>query len=150
MSGPSPAPSVAAPSAGFSFYTPIAATLPVPVPYVLAAALAVVFFFSFQASSSKSRLPLLNPKKRFELLETGAKSVFLTQSRGILEAWFRSHPDKAARVIGDAGEVIVLPPRLANEIRNDPRLSFAAWVRKVGMPTGSWVIHLGIVPIRGC
>jgi hypothetical protein len=136
MSGPSPAPTTAGPSAGFGFHVPDAATLPVPVQYVLAAALAVLFLFSLQASSSKARLPLLNPKKPFELLETGAKSVFLTESRGMLETWFHRHPDKAARVIGDAGEVIVLPPRLANEMRNDPRLSFAAWVRKVGMPAG--------------
>jgi hypothetical protein len=115
---------------GFGFHIQNPAMLPASVPYVLAAALAMIFLYSLQASSSKSRLPLLNPRKTLELSDTGPKSQFLTKSRGMLEAWFRDHPDKAARVIGDAGEVIVLPPRLAHEIRNDPRLSFAGWVRK--------------------
>ncbi|KAK4246332.1 cytochrome P450 [Corynascus novoguineensis] len=48
----------------------------------------------------------------------------------MLDAWFREHPDQATRVIGDAGEIIVLPPNLTNEMRNDPRLSFSDWIRK--------------------
>ncbi|KAL2017607.1 hypothetical protein VTK56DRAFT_1927 [Thermocarpiscus australiensis] len=131
MVDPSPAPS-AVPSAGFGFrITDPAATLgslTAPVPYVLAAALAMLFLFSLQTSSSK--LPHLNPRKAFELTETRCKKDFVTNSRAILDAWFRKHPDRAARVIGDAGEIIVLPPHLANEMRNDPRLSFSGWIVK--------------------
>ncbi|AEO62025.1 hypothetical protein MYCTH_2312925 [Thermothelomyces thermophilus ATCC 42464] len=48
----------------------------------------------------------------------------------MLDAWFREHPNQPARIIGDAGEVIVLLPHLTNEMRNDPRLSFAGWIVK--------------------
>lgn len=130
MADPSPAPS-AVPSGGFGFRTtdPAAtlSTLPAPVPYVLAAALAMLFLFSFQMSS---KLPHLNPRKVFELTETRCKKDFVTNSRAMLDAWFRNHPDQAARAIGDTGEVILLPPRLVNEMRNDPRLSFGGWVAK--------------------
>ena len=137
MADASPPPT-ALPSGGFgsSFrITDPAATLrtlPAPAPYVLAAALAMLFFFSLQVSS-KSKLPHLNPRKGLELTETRSKKDFVTNSRAMLDGWFHSHPDQPARVIGDAGEVIVLPPGLAHEMRNDPRLSFARWVVKVGI-----------------
>lgn len=133
MADPSPPPS-AAPSGGFGFRIPDPAAtlsaLPAPVPYVLAAALAVLFLFSFQASP---KLPHLNPRKALEFSESRRKQEFVVKSRAMLDAWFREHPDQATRVIGDSGEIIVLPPNLANEMRNDPRLSFADWIRKVGV-----------------
>jgi hypothetical protein len=136
MADASPPPS-AVPSGGFGSgfrITDPAATLsalPAPAPYVLAAALAMLFLFSFQMSS-KSKLPHLNPRKALELTETRCKKDFLTNSRAMLDSWFHSHSDQAARVIGDAGEVIVLPPGLAHEMRNDPRLSFSGWIVRVG------------------
>lgn len=135
MADASPPPS-AVPSGGFSSgfrITDPAATLgmlPAPVPYVLAAALAMLFLFS--QMSSKSKLPHLNPQKPLEFTETRCKKDFVANSRAMLDGWFNRHSDKAARIISDAGEVIVLPPGLAHEMRNDKRLSFAGWVVKVG------------------
>lgn len=46
----------------------------------------------------------------------------------MLARWFSANPGKPIRVISDYGEVTVLPPDMANEIRNDTRLSFSKWV----------------------
>lgn len=148
MADSSPPPG-AVPSGGFGLRItdPVAtlSTLPTPVPYVLAAALAMFFLFSLQRSS---KLPHLNPQKAFEFTETRSKKDFVMNSRSMLDAWFQKHPNQAARVIGDAGEIIVLPPNLAHEIRNDPRLSFANWIYKVGMLTKCCTLaaNKGILP----
>jgi hypothetical protein len=118
--------------------------LPVPVSY-LAAVLAVVFFFCLHVSKlATSRIiPHLNPRKPFEFTDTRTKKHFVANSRPMLDAWFHDHPDKAARVIGDTGELTVLPPRLVNEMRNDPRLSFGRWVVKVCHLIYMYMIHYG-------
>jgi hypothetical protein len=106
--------------------------LPVPVSY-LAGAFALVFLLCLRVSKLVTRtvMPHLNPRKAFEFTDTRVKKHFVVNSRPMLESWFSAHPDQPARVIGDIGEVTVLPHRLANEIRNDPRLSFARWITQV-------------------
>ncbi|EAQ85378.1 hypothetical protein CHGG_09392 [Chaetomium globosum CBS 148.51] len=106
-------------------------TIPVPAPYFLAAAFALAAIFLFLGQKSASNIPHLNPRKLLEVTDIRSKKEFLFGSRSMLSDWFRDHPDKPARVIGDAGEVTILPPHLTNEIRNDPRLSFSRWVFKV-------------------
>ncbi|KAK4180675.1 putative cytochrome P450 E-class, group IV [Triangularia setosa] len=75
-----------------------------------------------------SRLPHLNPKHLTDLTKTRVRKEFFTTSYSIIRQWFRTNPDKAARVTADIGEVIVLPSRLADEIKNDPRLSFGEFI----------------------
>ena len=108
---------------------------PFPASYVYPAAGLVVFSFivlSFYFRGSLSTtIPHLNPRKAFEFTDTPAKAHFVVNARPMLEAWFRENPGTAARVIGDAGEVTVLPASLVNEMRNDPRLSFSQWITKV-------------------
>jgi hypothetical protein len=38
------------------------------------------------------------------------------------------YPGEAFRVITDLGEVVILPPELGDEVRNEPKLSFSAAV----------------------
>jgi hypothetical protein len=38
------------------------------------------------------------------------------------------YPGQPFRIITDLGEVVILPPELADEIRNEPKLSFSAAV----------------------
>ncbi|KAL1858064.1 hypothetical protein VTK73DRAFT_7969 [Phialemonium thermophilum] len=87
----------------------------------------LLLFSSISHRSLKPDTPHLNPKGRFELTKTRAKKLFISRSREMLGAWFSANPDKAVRLTTDVGEVTVLPPHLANEIRNDQRLSFAKW-----------------------
>lgn len=89
---------------------------------------------SYFISSSlwKSPIPLLNPPGRFDITKKRAKKQFLVSAKSLIENWFKDHKDKPARLIGDVGEVIVLPGSFANEIRNDKRLSFNKWNYRVG------------------
>jgi hypothetical protein len=53
------------------------------------------------------------------------KRAFLASSKEILDKARSLYPAQPYRVTSDLGEVIVLPPELADEIRNNPRLSLA-------------------------
>jgi hypothetical protein len=51
---------------------------------------------------------------------------FLTNSKELMrraETWY---PGQPFRVITDSGEVVILPPELGDEVRNEPKLSFSA------------------------
>ncbi|KAH6843331.1 cytochrome P450 [Chaetomium sp. MPI-CAGE-AT-0009] len=129
MAQPSSSPSVVS-FGGFRAWVDDPTTIPAPAPYFLAVVLVATVFVLFQGQKSASNLPHLNPRKLLEFTDTRPKTNFLAGSRPMLTAWYRDHPDKAARVIGDSGEITVLPPHMTNEIRNDPRLSFSRWVYK--------------------
>ncbi|KAK4640033.1 hypothetical protein QC761_0087740 [Podospora bellae-mahoneyi] len=75
-----------------------------------------------------SQFPHLNPKPVTELTKTRIRKEFFTTSYTIIRQWFHTNPDKAVRVTADVGDVIILPVRLANEIKNDPRLSFGEFI----------------------
>ncbi len=100
-----------------------------PFPFFVTVLMVVIFIYSMQAPDRA----VLNPKRRFELTDTRPKKEFMAGIEGMLRKWFESNPDKPARVIGDLGVITVLPPNMANEIRNDERLSFTAWTDKVGL-----------------
>jgi hypothetical protein len=51
------------------------------------------------------------------------------------------YPGQPFRIITDLGEVVILPPELADELRNEPRLSFSAAVAIV-CPFSSWAALL--------
>lgn len=106
-----------------------------PIPYLLATFVFVVLVYSL-SSKPKSDAPLLNPRKPFELTDERAKGVFYQQCRSLLRNWFEGHPDEPAQLITDYGHVTVLPPSMANEIRSDPKLSFADFSAEVSVPDG--------------
>lgn len=113
-----------------------------PIPYLVATFVFVVLVYSL-GSKPKSDAPLLNPRQPFELTDQRAKGVFYQQCRSLLWNWFESHPNEPAQLITDYGHVTVLPPSMANEIRNDPKLSFADFsadvsVLEVYLPCQIW------------
>ncbi|KAJ0122177.1 Dihydromonacolin L monooxygenase LovA 6 [Diaporthe amygdali] len=95
-----------------------------PLPYVLVTFVFIVLVYSL-SSKPKSNAPLLNPREAFEFSDQRAKGVFYQDCRALLRNWFDSHPSEPAQLITDYGHVTVLPPSMANEIRNDLKLSFA-------------------------
>ncbi|KAK3684117.1 putative cytochrome P450 monooxygenase [Podospora appendiculata] len=103
-----------------------------PLPYLVTAFLAIVLVYSLQASvfGVKNPIPLLNPRRPFEFTDTRAKKDFVFGSKKMLGDWFGANPDKPVRLISGFGEVTVLPPHLANELRNDNRLDFSKWTYK--------------------
>ncbi|KZL81200.1 cytochrome p450 monooxygenase [Colletotrichum incanum] len=99
-----------------------------PLPYFLTTVLVVLFVYSMQ--SSKLNIPSINQKKRFELTNSRPKRNYLINARGIIRQWFSKNPNKPTRLISDMGETIVLPPSMANEIRNNNHLSFTEFSKE--------------------
>lgn len=48
-----------------------------------------------------------------------------------MQQWFTANPNKPIQMITDMGSTIVLPPSMANEIRNHSDLSFTAFSQEV-------------------
>lgn len=115
-----------------------------PIPYLVATFVFVVLVYSL-GSKPKSDAPLLNPRQPFELTDQRAKGVFYQQCRSLLRNWFESHPSEPAQLITDYGHVTVLPPSMANEIRNDPKLSFADFSADVSVPGMCALLRMRVV-----
>lgn len=99
------------------------------LPFIITVALVLIISRAFQAS--RSNVPLANPKKGLELSRQRAKKDFVSHANRLVGDWFKTNPNKPMRFIGDVEEITVLPPSLAQEIRNDKRLSFNQWTYKV-------------------
>ncbi|KKY20492.1 putative cytochrome p450 [Diplodia seriata] len=92
-------------------------------PAVLVALLAATLFFLSRKPSSNSDFPLINPRKFYDIGGIRAKLSFVFNARHLLALGVRTQ--RPFRLLTDIGELTVLPAHYANEIRNDPRLSFA-------------------------
>ncbi|TDZ23970.1 Cytochrome P450 monooxygenase TRI1 [Colletotrichum orbiculare MAFF 240422] len=93
-----------------------------PLSYFITTLLVIVFAYSMRGS--KLDLPSVNSRGRFELTAVQPKKRYLTSARDMIYTWFKANPNKPVKLISDIGETIVLPPSMANEIKNDSRLSF--------------------------
>ena len=89
------------------------------------------FVFYSRPGKAKSNVPLINPKHLFEFTDNRAKQYFIKNSKSMIENQFAKTPNKPFRVVSDTGVATVLPPCLADEIRNDPRLNFGGFTKKV-------------------
>ena len=97
---------------------------------LMALAATCVFLMSKRTGkSSTSNMPLINPKKFYDLGGIRAKLSFVFGARQLLALGVRT--GRPFRLLTDLGEMIVLPARYANEIRNDPRLSFSEVIVQV-------------------
>ncbi|OJD25220.1 hypothetical protein ACJ73_03415 [Blastomyces percursus] len=85
-------------------------------------ALTLIFFYTQQRR--KPNVPLINPKRWFEFSDQRIKQEFVHNAIPMVEKAFTATGNKPFRVQGDSDEITVLPPNVANEIRNDDRLSF--------------------------
>ncbi|KAH7174897.1 cytochrome P450 monooxygenase [Fusarium flagelliforme] len=72
----------------------------------------------------KPSAPLLNPRRFYELSDNGPVTRILNTTRKTIEDWFAKNPETPMRLICDLGEITVLPPSMADEIKKDSRLSF--------------------------
>lgn len=87
---------------------------------VLSIVIAVYYFLYSQTATFE----LVNGKKKYELSTSRAKGNFVKNAYSILSQRLQTVPGKPFRVIADVGEVTILPPEYAHEIRNDERFSF--------------------------
>ncbi|KAH7389954.1 GA14-synthase [Pyrenochaeta sp. MPI-SDFR-AT-0127] len=74
--------------------------------------------------SEKPPFDLVNGKKTFEISTLRTKKEFMKNAYKIITDRFESVPGKPFRLTSDFGEVTILPPKYAHEIRNDNRFSF--------------------------
>ncbi|KAK1658301.1 cytochrome P450 [Colletotrichum godetiae] len=96
-----------------------------PLSYFFTTVLLIIFVYSLQGT--KLNTPSINQKGKFELTDSRPKRNFLFNARKLLQQWFNANPNKPIRMISDMGSTIVLPPSMANEIRNHSDLSFTAF-----------------------
>lgn len=105
-------------------------TVPYAVTVILV--LAVIISVHVQYSSSRNvrkKLPILNPKRPFELTTARTRHEYDMHSWDMMYQGIRKYPDQPFRVLSkELDDIVVLPPRYANEIKNDARFSFSALV----------------------
>ncbi|KAG6114714.1 hypothetical protein E4U13_003230 [Claviceps humidiphila] len=69
-------------------------------------------------------LRLVNGRKFGELSDVRAKKEFVFGARQLIAKGLALAPGFPFRIIGDVGEILILPPKYAYEIRNHDHLSF--------------------------
>ncbi|KAH7010968.1 cytochrome protein [Macrophomina phaseolina] len=91
--------------------------------------MAVLGYYYWASLPKAARLPLINPPKRFELTTGRVRKEWLVRARQIIQQGVERFPRKPFNMIGaDVGLTTILPPEYANEIRNEPNLSFVAFM----------------------
>ncbi|KAF6832623.1 cytochrome p450 monooxygenase [Colletotrichum plurivorum] len=96
-----------------------------PPPWLLAASCLPMLLLSFFLMRDRgTKLPYLNPKKRFEWSSARAVQDIIFDARRKLYRSATSFLGRPFRVLSDVGDVIILPPDVGQEIRNDKRFSF--------------------------
>lgn len=80
-----------------------------------------------------SRIPIVNKKLFGDLFGTDSRSDFAVHGRQIFDQAVQKFPQRPFRVHSELGLMTVLPPSMADEVRNDPRLSFAKHTEKVSI-----------------
>ncbi|PYH66909.1 cytochrome P450 [Aspergillus vadensis CBS 113365] len=100
-------------------------SMPVPVLISLALGLSLLLLRKFTYKDTA-----LNPKRPFELTSTRVKQEFFFNAQRLLRDWFATHPNTPVPLHTDVGKMTMLPPSMANEIRNNENLSFSRWAMK--------------------
>ncbi|OJD40699.1 cytochrome p450 [Diplodia corticola] len=71
----------------------------------------------------------------WDFLNMKTKERFVRYANEVLAQGLLEHPHRPFQVNGANGPLIILPPRFANEIRHDPRLSFTGVIEHNFFPT---------------
>ncbi|KPM36217.1 hypothetical protein AK830_g10361 [Neonectria ditissima] len=99
------------------------------MPCIVALSLVLAAVAMLALSSENTGLkdvPLANPGESWSLLgKIKARRQFVKLSKEVLAKARDRYRHQPFRLLTDWGELLILPPRFADEIRNDTRLSFA-------------------------
>lgn len=80
-----------------------------------------------RAFERPSKLPWVNRPGPFDVFKFFAKYRFLKGARDMVRKGFEEHTDKPGfRMIADSGEIIMLSPKFAYELKNDHRVDFVS------------------------
>ncbi|KAI1738428.1 cytochrome P450 [Xylaria scruposa] len=98
-----------------------------PLPSIMTLLAAVLIAYSVWSIRLQKLPPILNAPGRFDMGDSLAKLDFLKRAANLLKTATEKFGDKPVRIATDTGNLIILPPNhLAQEIRNEPNLSFFA------------------------
>ncbi|OLN97985.1 Dihydromonacolin L monooxygenase LovA 11 [Colletotrichum chlorophyti] len=120
---------VLAPAKGGNSTVPNGESYASPSYYVAAStalALALVLISCFSRTSSKSTLlPWVNRPGTFDVFRVGAKYRFLKGARDMVKKGFEDYGNSPGfRMVADGGEIVMLSPKFAAELKNDHRVDF--------------------------
>lgn len=101
-----------------------------PYGYIATALLVVVFSILLKVSKHDD-LPLLQPPPKWFRPTFLAQIEFFKIGKELISKGRATLPGKPYKILSDSGEVLVLPTRFANVIRNEEDLSFGAVVMRV-------------------
>ncbi|RYC58244.1 hypothetical protein CHU98_g7965 [Xylaria longipes] len=79
-------------------------------------------------SYTRKRPPVINPPKVFDFTGGSTKVDFLQRSYEMINHTSRVISGRPYTIYSDVGPMVVLPPRFADEIKNNPNLSFSKLV----------------------
>ncbi|KAF4780766.1 ent-kaurene oxidase [Colletotrichum scovillei] len=100
-----------------------------PYGYIATALLVVVFSILLKVSKHDD-LPLLQPPPKWFRPTFLAQIEFFKIGKELISKGRATLPGKPYKILSDSGEVLVLPTRFANVIRNEEDLSFGAVVMR--------------------
>ncbi|KAJ3578021.1 hypothetical protein NPX13_g2546 [Xylaria arbuscula] len=96
-----------------------------PLPIIATILAAIVIIHLVWSSRLRKLPPILNAPGRFDMSNSLAKLDFLQRAAKLLKTANNEYAEKPVRIATDTGVLIIIPPNhLAQEIRNEPNLSF--------------------------
>ncbi|KAF1362273.1 putative cytochrome P450 [Lizonia empirigonia] len=79
-----------------------------------------------------AKVPLVTPKGFWDIGGKKARESFMANARAVVENGFKQVGEmKPFRVISETGEMVILPPSFAHDIRNFEELSHAEFMKEV-------------------
>lgn len=102
------------------------------LPILITASLFILVLVSLTFLQNKSKYPLVNGPSWFQL-RLFKQLDFIQNGMEIFERSRKRFAGKPFRMLTEVGEVIVLPPSYAHDIRNEPGLSFGKAIAQVGL-----------------
>jgi hypothetical protein len=91
--------------------------------------------------SKQPNLPVANPRKVFELSLARATNEFVRNARQVIDRFLEKSNGSNFQVNSEFGLLTLLMPKFIQEIRNDPRLSFARFMAQVWLNHCSFPTH---------
>lgn len=93
--------------------------------YVTTALAVIIVLFAWVKRPPKPvPLPWVNKAGAFDLFSFRAKYKFLMGAKDLVLQGFRAHGGPGFRMVADSGEVVMLAPKYAAELKTDHRVDF--------------------------
>lgn len=90
--------------------------------FLLALAVCIAYLANILFSQAGDPFPYCNPPKRLDFLAIQSKKFFHNYARSLLSDGKAKYPGRPFRMMTTEGDIIMLPPQVSREIRNEPGL----------------------------